>query len=315
MPTEVFEFFRRSWLWRLENARPDQWDLLGAAVCLPARLSSSSGREVFDSTATLVSPAFPKWIVKMLARDACGLRNVAPAKRQGKLKAVIAVMKLLIIEDEPKTAAYLTKGFSEQGFVVDTSENGELGLELIQQTDYDLVILDVMLPGRDGWAVLSRFRSLGNQIPVLMLTARDAVEDRVKGLNLGADDYLVKPFAFSELVARVRTLLRRGPVRQPEVLHVADLEIEVAKQRATRSGKRLDLTPKEFALLSLLARRLGEVVSRSVIMEQVWGINFDAETNVVEVHVRRLRSKVDDPFPTKLIHTVRGVGYVLDEAW
>jgi two-component system copper resistance phosphate regulon response regulator CusR len=224
------------------------------------------------------------------------------------------LMKLLIIEDEAKTAAYLRKGLSEQGFVVDTSEDGDLGLELMQQTDYDLIILDVMLPGRNGWAVLSRFRSLGSQIPVLMLTARDAVEDRVKGLNLGADDYLVKPFAFSELVARVRTRLRRGPVRQPEVLHVADLEIEVVKQRATRSSKRLDLTPKEFALLSLLARRVGEVVSRSVIMEQVWDINFDAETNVVEVHVRRLRSKVDDPFPTKLIHTVRGVGYVLDEA-
>jgi two-component system copper resistance phosphate regulon response regulator CusR len=223
-------------------------------------------------------------------------------------------MKLLIIEDEAKTAAYLKKGLSEHGFVVDTSENGELGLELAQQTDYGLVILDVMLPGCDGWAVLSRFRSAGNQIPVLMLTARDAIEDRVKGLNLGADDYLVKPFAFSELLARVRTLLRRGPARQPEVLRLADLEIEVAKQRANRGGKRLDLTPKEFALLSLLARRAGEVVSRSVIMEQVWDINFDGETNVVEVHVRRLRSKVDDPFSTKLIHTVRGVGYVLDEA-
>ncbi|MGI9071923.1 MAG: heavy metal response regulator transcription factor [Bryobacteraceae bacterium] len=224
-------------------------------------------------------------------------------------------MKLLIIEDEPKTAAYLKKGLSEQGFVVDSSENGELGLELAQQTGYDLVILDVMLPGRDGWAVLSRLRSSGRDFPVLMLTARDAVQDRVKGLNLGADDYLVKPFAFSELLARVRTLLRRGLVRQAEVLRVSDLEIEVIKQRATRSGKRLDLTPKEFALLSLLARRVGEVVSRSVIMEQVWDINFDAETNVVEVHVRRLRSKVDDPFPIKLIHTVRGVGYVLDEAW
>lgn len=157
-------------------------------------------------------------------------------------------MKLLIIEDEPKTAAYLKKGLSEQGFVVDTSENGELGLELAQQTGYDLVILDVMLPGRDGWAVLSRLRSSGRDFPVLMLTARDAVQDRVKGLNLGADDYLVKPFAFSELLARVRTLLRRGLVRQTEVLRVSDLEIEVIKQRATRSGKRLDLTPKEFAL-------------------------------------------------------------------
>ena len=223
-------------------------------------------------------------------------------------------MKLLIIEDDAKTAAYLKKGLSEQGFIVDAGKNGELGLEMAQQTDYDLVILDVMLPGRDGWAVLSRLRSLGSEFPILMLTARDAVEDRVKGLNLGADDYLVKPFAFSELLARVRTLLRRGPVRQTEILRIADLEIEPTKQRATRSGKRLDLTPKEFALLSLLARRMGEVVARSVIMEQVWDINFDAETNVVEVHVRRMRSKVDDPFPIKLIHTVRGVGYVLDEA-
>lgn len=224
-------------------------------------------------------------------------------------------MKLLIIEDETKTAAYLKRGLTEQGFVVDTGTNGEIALELAQQIGYDLVILDVMLPGLDGWGVLARLRSLGNAVPVLMLTARDAVEDRVKGLNLGADDYLVKPFAFSELLARVRTLLRRGPVRQPEVLRIADLEIEAAKQRATRAGKRLDLTPKEFALLSFLARRAGEVVSRSMIMEQVWDINFDAETNVVEVHVRRLRAKVDDPFPIKLIHTVRGVGYVLDEAW
>lgn len=224
-------------------------------------------------------------------------------------------MKVLVIEDEAKTSAYLKKGLSEHGFVVDTCGNGELGLESTQQTSYDLVILDVMLPGPNGWEVLSRFRSSGNQTPVLMLTARDAVEDRVKGLNLGADDYLVKPFAFSELLARARTLLRRGPARQPEVLLVADLQIEVVKQRATRGGRRLDLTPKEFALLSLLARRAGEVVSRSVIMEQVWDINFDAETNVVEVHVRRLRSKMDDPFPTKLIHTVRGAGYVLAETW
>lgn len=222
-------------------------------------------------------------------------------------------MKLLIIEDESKTAAYLKKGLSEQGFVVDAAATGDLGLELIQQTDYDLLILDVMLPGLDGWSILSRLRESQAKFPVLMLTARDAVEDRVRGLNAGADDYLAKPFAFSELLARVHTLLRRGPARQSQILRVADLEIEPAKQRVTRGSKRLDLTPKEFALLALLARRAGEVVARSVIMEQVWDINFDAETNVVEVHVRRLRSKVDDPFATKLIHTVRGVGYVLDE--
>lgn len=222
-------------------------------------------------------------------------------------------MKLLIIEDEVKTAAYLKKGLSEQGFIVDTVSTGDLGLELLQQTSYDLLILDVMLPGIDGWSILCRLREAKIEHPVLMLTARDAVEDRVRGLNAGADDYLAKPFAFSELLARVHTLLRRAPVRHPQVLRVDDLEIEPAKQRATRGGKRLELTPKEFALLALLTRRAGEVVSRSVIMEQVWDINFDAETNVVEVHVRRLRSKVDDPFATKLIHTVRGVGYVLDE--
>ncbi len=222
-------------------------------------------------------------------------------------------MKLLIIEDEVKTAAYLKKGLSEQGFAVDVALTGDLGLELIQQTRYDLLILDVMLPGLDGWGILSRLREAKSELPVLMLTARDDVEDRVRGLNAGADDYLAKPFAFSELLARVRTLLRRAPARQSQILHVADLEIEPAKQRAMRGGQRLDLTPKEFALLALLARRAGEVVARSVIMEQVWDINFDAETNVVEVHVRRLRSKVDDPFATKLIHTVRGVGYVMDQ--
>jgi two-component system, OmpR family, copper resistance phosphate regulon response regulator CusR len=222
-------------------------------------------------------------------------------------------MKLLLIEDEPKTAAYLKKGLSEHGFILDTVADGGAGLEQVQRAEYDLLILDIMLPKLDGWSVLSQMRSTRNQTPVLVLTARDAVDDRVKGLNLGADDYLVKPFAFSELLARIHTILRRGPARQVQVLRVGDLEIDVLRQRASRGNTRLDLTPKEFALLSLFARRAGQVLSRTSIAEQVWDLNFDSETNVVDVHVRRLRSKVDDPFEAKLIHTVRGVGYVLDK--
>lgn len=222
-------------------------------------------------------------------------------------------MKLLIIEDEAKTTAYLHKGLTENGFVVDVARRGDKGLDLAWAGDYDLIILDVMLPGQDGWEVLARLRKDGRQTPVLLLTARDSVQDRVKGLNLGADDYLIKPFAFSELLARIRTLLRRGPARQTEIVNVADIELDLVRHKATRGGKRLNLTPKEFSLLSLLARRTGEVLSRTMIAEQVWDMNFDSNTNVVDVHVRRLRSKVDDPFPLKLIHTVRGVGYVLEE--
>lgn len=222
-------------------------------------------------------------------------------------------MRILIIEDEKKTAAFLNKGLSESGFIVDTEENGEQGLLLTLGKDYDLIILDVMLPDRDGWSILSTLRQAGKQMPVLFLSARDAVQDRVKGLELGADDYLIKPFAFSELLARVRLLLRRGPARQSESLRIADLEIEFARQKATRGGNRLDLTAKEFALLSLLARRTGEVLSRTLIAEQVWDINFDSDTNVIDVAIRRLRSKVDDPFEKKLVHAVRGVGYVLEE--
>jgi two-component system, OmpR family, copper resistance phosphate regulon response regulator CusR len=222
-------------------------------------------------------------------------------------------MKLLVVEDEPKTATFLRKGLTEAGFVVDVAATGDDGLHLARTGGYDLVILDVLLPGRDGWAVLTHLRRADVATPVLFLTARDSVPDRVKGLELGADDYLVKPFAFSELLARVRTLLRRGPGRVPEVVQVADLEIDLVRHRASRGGKRLDLTPKEFALLSLLARRAGEVLSRTLIAEQVWDMNFDSGTNVVDVHVRRLRAKVDDPFDARLIHTVRGAGYVLDD--
>ena len=221
-------------------------------------------------------------------------------------------MRALIVEDETKTATYLSKGLSENGFVVDVAGDGEDGLHLAQSYAYDVIVLDVMLPKRDGWSVLSALRATRVTTPVLFLTARDAVEERVHGLELGADDYLVKPFAFSELLARIRSLVRRGRQEPVDVLHIDDLEIQIAAHRAFRGGRRLDLAPKEFLLLLLLARRSGEVVSRTVIAEQVWDMNFDGDSNVVDVSVRRLRRKIDDPYPRKLIHTVRGVGYVLE---
>lgn len=221
-------------------------------------------------------------------------------------------MKILVVEDEPKTAAYLRNGLVENGFAVDVSAQGDDGLHAALTGDYSLIILDVMLPERDGWSVLSSLRTAGKSTRVLFLTARDVVQDRVKGLELGADDYLVKPFAFSELLARVRSVLRRGPSRHSDVLRVGDLEIDVTRHHAFRDGRKLDLTPKEFLLLSLFVRRAGEVLSRTCIAEQVWDMNFDPGTNVVDVHVRRLRSKVDDPFDRKLIRTVRGLGYVLE---
>ena len=221
-------------------------------------------------------------------------------------------MKILIVEDEHKTGDYLKQGLSEAGFVADLARDGADGVHAALADDYDLVVLDVMLPGIDGWQVLREIRQAGRHMPVLFLTARDQVEDRVKGLELGADDYLVKPYAFSELLARVRPLLRRGKAKEAETLRVADLELDLLRRRVMRAGRRIDLTAKEFALLELLLRRQGEVLPRSLIASQVWDMNFDSDTNVIEVAVRRLRAKIDDDFEPKLIRTVRGMGYVLD---
>lgn len=220
-------------------------------------------------------------------------------------------MRVLLVEDEAKTANFLAKGLGESGFSVDVALNGLDGRYLIEQQAYDLLILDVMLPGLNGWQLLKLIRQRG-ATPVLFLTAKDAIEDRVRGLELGADDYLVKPFAFAELLARVRTLLRRGAVREVEHYQVADLVVDVLRRRVSRGGQRISLTNKEFALLHMLISRPGEALSRTLIASQVWNLNFDSDTNMVEVAIRRLRAKVDDPFMPKLIHTVRGVGYRLE---
>ncbi|MBK9134585.1 MAG: heavy metal response regulator transcription factor [Betaproteobacteria bacterium] len=225
-------------------------------------------------------------------------------------------MRLLVVEDEPKLAQYLHKGLGESGHVVDVAADGIEGRRLAVGGEYDVVLLDLMLPGIDGFGVLAALRAAGRRVPVLMLTARDKVEDRVRGLEQGADDYLVKPFAFSELLARITALARRGAsagVQPATELRLADLEVDLLGRKAQRAQQRLDLTAKEFNLLALLLRRRGQILSRTTLAEQVWDMNFDSDTNVVEVAVRRLRAKLDDPFPMKLLHTVRGMGYVLEE--
>ncbi|SPJ14556.1 DNA-binding response regulator in two-component regulatory system with CusS [Burkholderiales bacterium] len=222
-------------------------------------------------------------------------------------------MKILIIEDELKTEQYLRRGMTEAGFVTDGARDGRDGLHLALTESYDLVILDVMLPGIDGWEILKRMRRAERHFPVLILSARDQVVDRVKGLELGADDYLLKPFDFAELLARVRAILRRGKANQAvEKLQVADLELNLTSRRVTRAGKRIGVTAKEFTLLEFIMRRQGEVLPRSLIASQVWDMNFDSDTNVIEVAMRRLRAKVDDDFDVKLIRTIRGMGYVLE---
>ena len=222
-------------------------------------------------------------------------------------------MRILLIEDEKKTAAFLAKGLQESDFIVEVAGDGAAGLELALARTFDLLIVDVMLPKKDGWTVVAELRATGNRTPVLFLTARDQVEDRVKGLELGADDYLVKPFAFAELMARVRSLLRRAsPTPAEETLRLRDLEIDTQRHRAVRGGVALNLTPKEFLLLTHLVRAGGEVVSRAEIVAHVWDMAFVPDTNVVDVVVRRMRAKVDDPFETKLVRTIRGVGYAIN---
>ncbi len=220
-------------------------------------------------------------------------------------------MNILIVEDELKTADYLRKGLSEQGCTVAMAHDGIEGQHLALEHDFDVIVLDAMLPGRDGFEVLRNVRRL-KQTPVIMLTARDRVEDRIKGLHDGADDYLVKPFSFLELLARLHALSRRGRAQEPMMLRIANLQIDLVGRKASRAGLRIDLTAKEFALLAVLARRQGDILSKTAIAELVWDMNFDSNTNIVEVAIKRLRAKIDAGFAPKLLHTIRGMGYVLE---
>lgn len=222
-------------------------------------------------------------------------------------------MYFLIVEDAEKTAEQLRRGLSEMSVTVDVAPDGLKGLAMARERDYDLIVLDLMLPGIDGFEVVKRLREGGSTTPVMILTARDEVHDRITGLQLGADDYLVKPYSFAELCARIQALLRRGQVVQQDEIRVADLTVNFFAHKATRAGKNLELTPKEFALLSLLIRRAGEVQSRLRIAERVWNLGFDANLKIVDVKVAALRAKVDGPFEKKLIHTVRGLGYILED--
>ncbi|MGC1549205.1 MAG: response regulator [Rhodanobacter sp.] len=222
-------------------------------------------------------------------------------------------MRVLIAEDEAKTRRYLAQGLLEQGFTVDAVEDGNAALTLLREHVFDVAVMDVMMPGRDGWAVVKTLRSESIRTPILFLTARDHVEDRVRGFELGGDDYLIKPFAFAELVARLRNLSRRAePSTEVNMLNIGDLTFDLLRHRVERAGHSLQLTPKEYALLLLLARHPGRVLARTLIAESVWGIYFETQTNVVDVMIRRLRTKLDTPFSAPLLHTVRGVGYMLD---
>jgi two-component system copper resistance phosphate regulon response regulator CusR len=247
------------------------------------------------------------------AAPSARLLQVTPFARRG-VEGVTRrkTMRILIVEDEAKTGTYLRKGLTEAGFIVDWVEDGVTGQHLALTEDYDLIILDVMLPGQDGWTVLKNLRH-ERSTSVLLLTARDDLDDKVRGLEMGGDDYLIKPFDFAELLARVRSILRRGHVRDAASLHVSDLALDLTRRKATRQGDTILLTAKEFALLWLLMRRHGEILSRSTIASQVWDMNFDSDTNVVDAAIRRVRAKVDDNYEPKLIHTVRGMGYVLEE--
>lgn len=222
-------------------------------------------------------------------------------------------MRILTVEDERKIVSLISQGFSQEGFTVDVATDGIDGLHLAMTGQYDLIILDVMLPGRDGWSVLQELRRHLPDQPVIMLTALDSVPERVRGLTSGADDYLIKPFAFSELLARALNILKRAPTRQPDVLRYRDLEMNLSRHKVTRSGIAIDLAPQEYRLLAYFIRNAEQVITRTRIAEQVWDMNFDGDSNVIDVAVRRLRRKVDDEFSDKLIHTLRGVGYVLEQ--